>query len=371
MYDLLKNVTLKNLNLKNRFVRSATWENLATNDGHLTKDIYEIYEDLAKNDVGLIITGYANIVEEEKPNPGMIGIYNDSFLNEYKILTEKVHKYNSKIILQLAYGGTKTTYNVENRVIFAPSDIPEKTTNVKGKPMTKADIDYIVNAFGDCSKRAEESGFDGVQIHGAHTYLINQFLSPYYNNRQDEYGGSLENRFRFLKQIYENIKAKVSKDFIVSIKLTATEFFEGGLTFEETKKICKMLENLGIDIIELSGNIHAKAKDLVGQYFDNILIEKDSYFINYAKELKKEINVPIITVGGFKNIKEIEKIYKDTNIDFYALSRPLICEPNLIKRWINNDLAPAKCIRCSKCRTPNGNYCITFNKENKYGMDRS
>lgn len=361
MYNVLKDVKLNNLTLKNRFIRSATWENMAIEKGHLTDNLYNIYKYLAKGQVGLIITGYANIVEEEQPNPGMMGIYNDSFIDEYKKLTNIVHSYNSKIILQLAYGGTKTTYNIGERIIFAPSNIPERSTNISGKPMTKEDINYIVNAFGDCAKRAEASGFDGVQIHGAHTYLINQFLSPYYNNRQDEYGGSLENRFRFLKEIYENIKSKVSKDFIIGIKLTATEFFEGGLTFEETKKICKMLEDLGIHIIELSGNIHSKAKDMVGQTFDNITIQKDAYFIDYAKELKKEINVPIITVGGFKDIEEIEKIYNDTNIDFYALSRPLICEPNLIERWIDGNITPAKCVRCSKCRTPNGNYCTTFN----------
>ena len=122
-----------------------------------------------------------------------------------------------------------------------------------------------------------------------------------------------------------------------------------------------MLEDLGIHIIELSGNIHATAKDMVGQTFDNITIQKDAYFIDYAKELKKEINVPIITVGGFKHIEEIEKIYNDTNIDFYALSRSLICDSNLIERWIGGNITPAKCIRCSKCRTANGNYCTAFN----------
>lgn len=123
------------------------------------------------------MTGYANIVAEEKPNAGMMGMYDDSFIEEYRVLTERVHAHDAKIVMQLAYGGTKTTYNVGERVIFAPSEVPERGTQTLGKAMTKAEIDYIVDAFAQASRRAKASGFDGVEIHAAHTYLINQFLS--------------------------------------------------------------------------------------------------------------------------------------------------------------------------------------------------
>jgi len=360
MKTLFEETKLGTITIKNRFVRSATWENMTTEDGHITNKLYKTYEDLAKGEVGLIITGYANVVKEEQPNPGMMGIYNDSFVEEYRKLTDVVHKYASTIVLQVAYGGTKTTYNLGERVIFAPSEVRERATNTLGKEMTKEDINYIVNAFAESARRAKESGFDGIEIHGAHTYLINQFLSPYYNKRTDEYGGSLENRMRFLKEIYLAMREKVGEDYPILVKLTATEFFEGGQTFEETKLICKAMEKIGIDGIELSGNVHGKAKKMVGEEFDGHKIEAEGYFYQYGKEVSELINIPVITVGGFSNIEKIDKILQNTNIQYFAISRPLLAEPNLIKRWKDGDTSKAKCIRCSKCRTNTGNYCTVF-----------
>lgn len=283
MRELFDTTTIKGMKIKNRFVRSATWENKATHDGHMTPELYSVYEELAKNEVGMIITGYANVVQEEQPNPGMMGIYDDSFIQEYKVLTDLVHQYDSKIILQVAYGGTKTTHNIGSRVIFAPSQVPEIATNTLGKEMTKQDIEYIVAAFGESARRAKESGFDGIEIHGAHTYLINQFLSPYYNRRTDEYGGSLENRMRFLKEIYFAMRKQGGEDYPIFVKLTATEFFDGGQSFAETKMICKEMEKIGMDAIELSGNIHGKAKSMVGQVFEGYEIEAEGFFIDMAK----------------------------------------------------------------------------------------
>lgn len=361
--SLFHEAKLGKMTLKNRFVRSATWENMTTEDGHLTEEIYNIYEELAKNEVGLIITGYGNIVKEEQPNPGMMGMYDDSFIDEYQKLTDTVHSYGSKIIMQLAYGGTKTTFNLGERVIYAPSEVAERGTNVLGKAMTLEEIDYIINAFAKAAKRVKDAGFDGVEIHGAHTYLINQFLSPYYNKRTDEYGGSLENRMRFLTKICDKTRQEVGKDFPILVKLTATEFFEGGLTFEDTKVICKQLESIGIDALEISGNIHGQAKAMVGQTFDGHELKEEGYFLEYAKEISMLLNIPIITVGGFRDFDNMEKIFNESKIGFFGISRPLLTEPDLIKRWKDGHRKPAKCIRCSKCRTPEGNYCTVFKKK--------
>ena len=362
MKNLFDDTIIKGMKLKNRFVRSATWENKTSTDGHMTPELYDVYEELAKNEVGMIITGYANIVKEEQPNPGMMGIYDDSFIEEYKKLTSLVHQYDSKIVLQVAYGGTKTTYNLGERVIFAPSEVPEIATQTLGKEMTKEEIDYIIKAFGESARRAKASGFDGIEIHGAHTYLINQFLSPYYNRRTDEYGGSLENRMRFLKEIYFAMREQVGEDYPILVKLTATEFFEGGQSFTDTKAICKEMEAIGIDAIELSGNIHGNAQKRVGEVFDGCKIEAEGYFYQYGKEISEEVNIPIITVGGLSHIETIDEILQNTNIQYFAIARPLLAEPNLIKRWKDGDTSKVKCIRCSKCRTKTGNYCVVFNR---------
>jgi 2,4-dienoyl-CoA reductase-like NADH-dependent reductase (Old Yellow Enzyme family) len=333
---------------------------MTTLDGHMTDRLYAIYEKLAEGEAGLIITGYANVVSEERPNPGMMGIYDDSFLEEYKKLTSAVHKYDSRIILQIAYGGTKSTHDIEERTIFAPSSVPERSTGTSGKPMTKEEIDYIVGAFASAAKRARDSGFDGIEIHAAHTYLINQFLSPYYNRRTDQYGGSLENRMRFLIEIYNEMRTQTSEEFPILVKLTASEFFEGGLTFDETKLICQKMEEIGVDGLEISGNIHGKAKSMVGEYFDGYELKNAGYFSEYGKFISHEVDIPVITVGGLSNPDHIETLLNETGIDFFGLSRPLLAEPDLFKRWKSGDRNPAKCIRCSKCRTPEGNYCTVF-----------
>ncbi len=349
------------MRLKNRFVRSATWENMTTEDGHMTEKLYQIYEELAQGEIGMIITGYANIVEEEQPNPGMMGMYNDSFISEYQLLTERVHKYGAAIVMQLAYGGTKTTHNVGERVIYAPSEVCERGTQTQGKAMTKEEIRYIVSGFTQAARRAKESGFDGVEIHGAHTYLINQFLSPYYNRREDEYGGSLDNRMRFLLEIYSEMRQVVGTDFPIMVKLTATDFFAGGLTFDETRVICRKLEEIGVDAIEMSGNIHGKAKSMVGESYDGYMIQSEGYFVEYGKVVSSEINIPVITVGGLNDIATIEGIADTTNIQYFALARPLLSEPQLIKRWKSGDRQPGICERCSKCRTKRGNFCVAHN----------
>ncbi|PMH46894.1 oxidoreductase [Vibrio sp. 10N.286.49.B3] len=361
MSILFSPARIGNMTLKNRFVRSATWENMATDDGHMTAKLYDIYEKLAQGEVGLIVTGYANIVEEEKPNAGMMGIYNDSFIDEYQTLTDLVHQYDAKIVMQIAYGGTKTTYNVGERVIFSPSEVPERGTKTQGKAMTKDEIDYIVNAFAHASLRAKKSGFDGVEIHAAHTYLINQFLSPYYNRRDDQHGGSLDNRLRFLIEILEQTRQLVGDDFPLLVKLTASEFFEGGLTFTETREICKKLEQIGVDAIIVSGNIHGNASALVGESFDGCTLQAEGYFHEYGDIISREVDIPVITVGGLSDIHAIESMAEKTGIEFFAVSRPLLAEPHLIKRWKEGQQAPVDCERCSKCRTRRGNFCVVYN----------
>ncbi len=364
MTNLFSESRIGNMVLKNRFMRSATWENMATEDGHMTDKLSAIYQELAQGEVGLIVTGYANIVAEEKPNAGMMGIYDDSFIAEYQALTEMVHQHGSKIVMQIAYGGTKSTYNIGERVIYAPSEVCEKSTQTLGKAMTQQEIDYIVQAFAQASLRAQQSGFDGVEIHAAHTYLINQFLSPYYNRRDDQYGGSLDNRMRFLLEIYQATRQLVGDDFPILVKLTASEFFDGGLSFAETRQICQKLAQMGVDAIVMSGNIHGKANTMVGQEFDGYTLQDEGFFHQYGAVVSQEIDIPVITVGGLTDINAIEAIAANTNIEYFALSRPLLSEPALIKRWQAGDRAPAECENCSKCRTKRGNFCVV-NKERK------
>lgn len=363
MKQLFEPLKINSMTCKNRFLRSATWEALSNEAGHISPKQKSIYIALAKGDVGLICTGYARILMEEQPNERMMGIYDDSFIPEYLELTKSVHRYGSKIMMQLAYGGTKTTCKPGERKIFAPSDIPEISTGTIGTPMTKEDIQYVTDAYVKAADRVKKSGFDAVQIHSGHSYLLNQFLSPYYNKRTDNYGGSITNRIRIIREIYSGIRKTVGKEFPILIKITCSDFMEGGLTFTEVITICKALEKMGFDSIEVSGNIHGKAQGMTEQIFDDYPITKGGYFVEYAKVIAEQIKIPVYVTGGIGYYDRTEEWLQNSQIAGFGLSRALLTEPPLIKRWKSGNQTPAKCLHCSRCRTPEGNYCTVFTRK--------
>ncbi len=195
---------------------------------------------------------------------------------------------------------------------------------------------------------------------GGHSYLLNQFLSPYYNNRTDEYGGNLENRYRIIDEIIKAIREKIGEEYPLLIKITCSDFFENGLSFSESLSICKLLVQSGIDAIEVSGNIHGKAQKMIGQEFDGHKVLKGGYFYEYAKEIADTVSIPVYVTGGFSDPDLMEKYMEESAIAGFGMSRAFLCEPNLVSRWMLGDPAPAKCLHCSKCRTPEGNYCTAF-----------
>ncbi len=360
MKTLFDKTSIKGLELKNRFVRSATWERKADEKGHITDRLMNVYSDLADGGAALIITGYAYILEEEQPNACMMGIYNDSFIDEYKKLTGMVHDRGSKIILQVVYGGSFTWFNTGQRIIWGPSAVPNKLTNVTPKEMTKDEINILINSFGDAALRAKKSGFDGVEIHGAHGYMLNTFLAPYFNQRTDEYGGSAENRARILVEIYENARAKTGRDFPILMKLNCSDFMtDKGFTFEECKALCRKLADRGIDAIDISGGpvFRAPKPDKDPSGFTEDFIGRESYFAGYARQIADTIDVPVILVGGNRSTGVMEDILNSSRIEYMALSRPLLSEPDLVKKWEKDRNYKPRCTSCNKCFHDDGNDC--------------
>ncbi|MGL5478699.1 MAG: NADH:flavin oxidoreductase [Clostridium sp.] len=364
MKSLFDKTSLNGMSMKNRFIRGALWEELADSKGHLTDELINVYEELAKGGVSTIITGYAFITEEEQPNPRMMGIYNDSFIEEYKKFTDRIHSLGSNIIMQIVYGGFMTNFNTEDRVIFGPSSIQNEQTKTFAKEMTKEDIKYIVNAFSEAALRVKKSGFDGVEIHAGHGYLLSQFLSPYYNKREDEYGGSIENRGRIIFEVYESIRKKVGDDFRVLIKLNSSDYVkEGGLTIEDSLYVAKKLSRLGIDAIEVTGgneSITEVAKNNLGAARTKVKLSKDneSYFKDYAIRLSKEVDTKVILIGGNRHLDVMEDILNNSNIEYFTMSRPLTCEPNLINVWESGNLKEPRCVSCNGCYSTYGKRCI-------------
>lgn len=359
MRTIFEESTINGMTLKNRLVRSATWENMADAKGHITKKLFKVYENLAKGGVGMIITGYAFVIRDEQPNPGMMGIYNDSFIDEYLSLTEMVHAHGSRIVMQIAYGGTQTNYPPEGRLIWGPSDVADLATGVVPTPMSRVDIRTLVQAFGDAAERVKAAGFDGVQFHGAHSYILSQYLSPHYNRRTDEYGGSIENRARIFTEVYEEIRHRVGADFAVMVKINAEDFVENGATFEECRFVCRQLSERGIDAIEISGGTAASGKQNPSRPKINNP-DKEAYHASYAALIAQEVPTHVILVGGLRSPEVIESLLATTKIPYFALSRPLLCEPDLPKRWQQGDRSRARCVSCNGCHrmNPDGNRCV-------------
>ncbi len=360
MKQLFEKTDINGLEMKNRFIRSATWERMADDEGHLTDRLIKVYENLADGGAAAIITGYAYVLKDEQPNPKMMGIYDDSFIEEYKKLTDAVHKRGSRIILQIVYGGPFSWFKASERVIWGPSAVTNKLSGVTPKEMTKDEIKILVEAFGDAALRAKKSGFDGVEIHGAHSYLLNMFLTPMFNTRGDEYGGNRDNRARIIYEVYDNVRAKTGKDYPVLIKLNCSDFSgDKGFTFNECKTLCSNLGTMGIDAIEISGGTVFKApkpeKD--PSNFSAEAIGKESYFAEYAKEIAETVNVPVILVGGNRSFEKMENLLSDSGIEYFSLSRPLLSEPDLISRWMTDRSVKPRCISCGKCFNNDGNHC--------------
>ncbi|QDR81251.1 NADH:flavin oxidoreductase [Sporomusa termitida] len=349
MKSLFDQTELSGLTLKNRFIRPATYEGVADGHGHMTEALFQMYEDLAKGGVGTIITGATAVCELETLLPKQMGIFNDSFLDEYKKLTAMAHQYQANIIVQLVSPGfQKFLSAVPGKVIWVPSMLDEAGhNNVAAKAMTQEDIIVLQEAFAAAAFRAKAVGFDGVQIHAAHETLLSQFLTPYFNRRTDAYGGGIENRSRMIIETYQKIRAKVGPEYPVLIKINSEDFREQGLTFAECKYVCQKLAELGITAVEISGGGPSSRPN--EGYARTIAKGQTPYFLKHTAEMKQLIRIPVIAVGGYRDIPAMMNFLNESNIDYFALCRPLICESDLINRWQSGNLEPAKCISCNGC----------------------
>lgn len=357
---IFSSLTIGNVTLKNRIIRSATWEGMCK-DGIPTEKLIKLYEELAENNVGLIITGYTYVSKEGMQLPNKMGLDSEENLDTFKRLVDRVHAKNGLIAVQLVHAGGQANRKSSGLKPIAPSAVSFPTYQELPKEMSKGDIERVIECFAKSAKRAKDAGFDFVQLHGAHGYLINQFLSPLTNKRDDEYGGSLENRFRFLKEVIIAIKSYVGKDCPLIIKINGDDFLEGGFSIKESSLVTKWLEELGILFIEVSGG-SAVSPDKSPVRKDIDSIEKEGYNVELAKKIKENVNIPVGVVGGIRSFELAEKILHEKWADAISLSRPLIREPNLVKRWLEGDRRKAKCISCNGCFKPGlsgeGIYCV-------------
>lgn len=355
------------MKLSNRFVRSATWEGMAADDGACTDRLTDLMTALAGGGVGLIITSHAYVLPAGQAGPWQLGIYKDALIPGLGKMVKSVHENGVKIVMQLAHAGFFANAKLIGKTPMAPSNV-EGFAKTPRQEMTLEDIREVVKSFGTAAKRAQNAGFDGVQIHAAHGYLLSQFLSPAFNRRSDEYGGDIRHRARAVVEVLRQIRQTVGREFPVLVKMNGRDFIENGLEIEDSLEVGNTLVLEGLDAIELSGGILVDGK-LRPSRMGIKSEEKEAYFQNDARAFKDKINAPLILVGGNRSFQVAERLIQEGVADYISMSRPFIREPALINRWKAGDLRKATCVSDNQCFVPAGKgqgiYCLTEERAGK------
>ena len=344
MFDkLFSPLTIKGKTLKNRLVVAPMVTNFCNSDGTCTERFIAYHEEKAKGGWGLIITEDYAIDPIGRGFHGVPGLWNDEQIAGHSELPKRVHQYGSLILAQIYHCGRQTNWGAiksaprSSTAIMCPAgtDIPV--------PLTTEEVKDMVQKYGDTALRAKKCGFDGVQIHGAHGYLITQFLSPYSNKRIDEYGGNFWNRTRFAREIVANIREKCGEDFIIDMRISADEFVEGGLNIEDSKAIARMMEECGIDMIHVSvANYLSSDINIVPAYVGH------AWFTDWAKQIKEVVNIPVTTVSRINDPFLADSVLASGKADLVAMGRGSLADPGLPNKAKEGKLDDiVRCIACN------------------------
>lgn len=352
MSILFDPMEIRGMTLRNRFVRSATYDGLAEKNGHVSQRQLGLYEDLAHGGVGLIITGIAYVHLSGQISVFQNSLAGDDCIPGFRKLASAVHNRGAKIAVQLFHAGREVakTFSPGRKEALAPSVVGDDPYfQGPHRAMTEEEIREVVRAFGDASRRAREAGLDAVQVHGAHAYLLSQFLSPFTNRRVDQWGGNLENRLRLHHEIYREIRGKVGEDYPVLMKIGVQDGFTGGLEFEEGRQAAQQLSRWGLDALEISSGLR-------GMGYENSELRphihrlgREAYFRDWCREIRQEVSAPVMMVGGLRTFELMEEVVQCREADLVSLCRPLIKEPGIINEWKNGDRHRARCVSCNKC----------------------
>ena len=324
--------------LKNRIAKSAMSENIGTLSNAPTKTLINAYKVWAKGNPGLLITGNVMIDSKALGEPGNVVVEDYTNFDLLKSWAKTVEGTGVHLWPQLNHPGRQAFKQI-NREIVAPSAVPLKMGGASkvfklARPLTEEEILEIIKRFGNSARIMKEAGFSGCQIHGAHGYLVSQFLSPISNTRKDQWGGLLKNRARFVQEVYREIRKQVGPDYPVGIKINSADFQKGGFSESESMEVIQLLSNEGMDLIEISGGTYEKPAMVKGSRKQST-IEREAYFLEYIEKVRKITDIPLLLTGGFRTVKVMENALAEKKLDLIGLGRPFCLYPNLAQDIFN------------------------------------
>ncbi len=363
------------LQLKNRLIHSATFECMADENGMVTDRLIKRYINLAKGGVGLIIPGYLYVHPRGKAFAGQTGIHDDRLIPGLTRLVDAVHEVGGLIVFQLAHGGRQCPKKVIGEAPLAPHGFGRDPASMnKPTAATEADIQEVIASLAKAAERAFDAGADAIQLHCAHGYLLNEFLSPFFNRRHDQWGGSPENNFRLLREIILTIQKTVGQDRMVMVKINTDDFTpKKGITPDLAAQYSAWLADLGVAALEVSGGTYytfhtvrgdvpiddlARALPWWMRPMAKVIFKKQVspcrfkklYHLAAAEQIKPEMGkMMLILVGGVRTLAEMEKVLSESKADLVSMSRPFVREPFLAKRMRQGQTKEAACISCNKC----------------------
>ena len=339
--SLFEPYMIGNLEMRNRFVRSATWDGSADEQGAVTDQSVDIYRRLGKGGIGLIVSGYAFVSSNGQANPGQYGIHNDDMIPGLRRMVEAAHQEGTKIAVQIVHAGVNSGYLTGKGVTpLAISRMPEM--NRPHREMTDEDIEGIIADFAAAAVRGREAGFDAIQLHGAHGYFMSQAISPLFNRRTDRWGGNAENRRRFHLDVVRKVRQAIGDDFPLMIKFGVMDDREGGLSLEEGIEAAQQMVSAGLEAIEVSGGVGQSTPVQKGD-------EEETPFRERAAAVKRAVPVPVMVVAGIRRLETVQDIVDSGDADMVSMCRPFIREPDLVARWQKGNTAQARCISCNRC----------------------
>lgn len=378
MKQVFEPCSIGNLTLKNRIIRAATHEGMSHQNGMPTDDLLQMYKTLAAGGAGAIITGYVSVARNGRTFPNMRMFDDDTYIPAYKFINDQLKQFKVPIILQIAHGGSRSASKTTGQDVISASGRKKNDYGDVVKEASEAEIRSIIGAFVAAIVRAKAAGFDGVELHAAHGYLLSEFVSPVLNKRRDQWGGSTENRLRIVTEIFSSARQEAGNSFPILVKMSSHDEFRRGLTEAEAVMIARILQEASCDAIDVScgyGDFMHTVRmpkvpvdavlglmppycdmpgyqkrffRLIAPFLAKVRAPLYNYNVPLAEHIKRNVDIPVIAVGGIRSLQDIRTIISEKGIDIVSLSRPFIIEPDIVNRFQQGQ-ENSRCINCGYC----------------------